>query len=73
MGSWSNAVSTVCNVVQGISGLIRGRYKTFFSSPKYMNWPWGPPSLLFEGDDSVPAAKEDRAWIWLLISTQFRP
>lgn len=33
--------------------MICGRYKTFFSSPEYLNWLWGPPSLLLEGDDSI--------------------
>ena len=57
---WDSAVSiATCYGLEGLEIKFQGGREFFFTCP---DWPWGPPTLLYNGYRVFPAGKVAGAW-----------
>jgi hypothetical protein len=65
MWSWNSMAGKVIIARAGSTGnSYPGRGRRLFSSPKYRDWLWGPPSLLLNGNrDSRVLHWEESGWV----------
>ena len=60
---WARIAQSVCRVATGwtVQGSNPVEGESFYIHP---DWPWGPPSILYNGYGVLPRRKAARAWQW---------